>query len=200
VVRGTFSVARAWRLAVGPASPPTLGVTNASVRRLRRSETLTRAGTSHARVNQVVYSRRMSDILAIATSSVFLMLGLWHFYMASATLSGEGGAVPSVDGKPLFVPSKQSTVAVGLILCLFAGLVAATSGIIPSALPRSILRWLSYALALGLLARAIGEFRYVGFFKKVRGSRFAKMDTLFYSPLCLALSVGVAAVAMQSDA
>jgi hypothetical protein len=56
---------------------------------------------------------------------------------------------------------------------------------------------LSYLLALGLLARAVGEFRYVGFFKRVRGSRFARLDTLIYSPVCLLLAVGVALVAWQ---
>jgi hypothetical protein len=51
--------------------------------------------------------------------------------------------------------------------------------------------------ALGLFARAIGEFKYVGFFKRVRGSRFARRDTLLYSPLCLWLAAGVAFVAWQ---
>ena len=63
-----------------------------------------------------------------------------------------------------------------------------------------VLVWLSYVLAVGLLGRAIGEFRYVGFFKRVRGSRFAKLDTVVYSPLCLLLAVGVALVALQSGA
>lgn len=142
----------------------------------------------------------MTELIGIVVAAVFLLLGLWHFYMASSSPSGDSGAVPSTDGQPVFVPSKQSTIAVGMVLCLLAGLVAATSGAIPSALPKTALKWLSIALAVGLLARAIGEFRYVGFFKKVRGSRFATIDTLFYSPLCLALAAGVAYVAMQSDA
>jgi len=43
--------------------------------------------------------------------------------------------------------------------------------------------------------RAIGDFRHVGFFKRVRGCRFARLDTLAYSPLCtaLALLIGIAA-------
>ena len=64
----------------------------------------------------------------------------------------------------------------------------------PTGLPHYLLAWACYALALGLLARAIGEFKYVGFFKKVRGSKFARMDTLLYSPVCLLLSAGVAVV------
>lgn len=139
----------------------------------------------------------MIEILGAVISLVFLALALWHFYMAQRAIGGEGGAVPSVDGQPLFVPSKASTIAVGLVLCLFAGLVAATAGLLPSALPSLALKWLSLALALGLLLRAIGEFRYVGFFKKVRGTRFATLDTRFYSPLCLALAFGIAWVAAQ---
>ena len=113
---------------------------------------------------------------------------------------GESGAVPTVEGKPLFVPSRKSTVAVGVVLLLFAGLVAATAGFASVGLPAVGLVWLSYALAIGLLARAGGEFKYLGLFKRVRGSRFAKLDSLVYSPLCLLLAIGVALVARHNGA
>jgi hypothetical protein len=117
--------------------------------------------------------------------------------MAFGAMDGESGAVPSVAGKPLFVPSRASTLAVAVALLLFALLVAATAGALQLGVPLQVLSWLSYALALGLFARAIGEFRYVGFFKRVRGSRFARLDTFLYSPLCLLLAAGVAAVASR---
>ena len=139
----------------------------------------------------------MKSLLALLVSTAFVLLGAWHFYMAFGGKPGDNAAVPSVNGKPLFVPSRRSTIAVGFVLMLFALLVAATAGYVSVGLPRQWLVWLSYALALGLLARAIGEFRYVGFFKKVRGSRFARMDSLLYSPLCLLLSGSVATVAVQ---
>lgn len=142
----------------------------------------------------------MDNTLAVLLSAVFVVLGLWHFYMAAFSVGGGGGAVPSVDGKPLFVPSTRSTVTVGVVLLLFALLVAATSGMLSVGLPARLLSWLSYALALGLLARAIGDFRYMGFFKRVRGTRFARMDTILYSPLCLLLAAGVATVAFRGAA
>lgn len=142
----------------------------------------------------------MSDWLAALVCTLFVALAFWHFFMALAGGSGESAAVPSVDGKPLFVPTTRSTLAVGIGLLAFAALVAATSGMLPLGLPAPVLACLSYTLALGLLARAVGEFKYLGFFKKVRNSRFAKMDTLVYSPLCLLLSAGVAAVALQHAA
>ncbi|MBA2961512.1 MULTISPECIES: DUF3995 domain-containing protein [Ramlibacter] len=137
----------------------------------------------------------MTTALAVVVCAVFLLLAAWHVRMAFAGHGGESGAVPSVDGKPLFAPSPRATLAVGCALLAFAALVASTAGLLPPVLPPALLAWLSGGLALGLLARAIGEFRYVGFFKRVRGSRFARLDTWVYSPLCLLLAIGVALVA-----
>jgi hypothetical protein len=130
-------------------------------------------------------------LLAIAVCLVFVALAVWHIGMVMRPLSGRSAAVPSIQGKPLFVPSRKSTFAVAIALLLFAELVAATAGIVSVGLSRAALSWLSFGLALGLLARAIGEFKYVGLFKRVRGSRFATLDTWVYSPLCLLLAVGV---------
>ena len=141
----------------------------------------------------------MTAMLPIIVSCVFTGLGLWHVRMAfslSTASPGETSAVPSVDGKPLFVPSTRATLAVAVVLTLFAALVLATAGILTTGIPGPVLVWLSYSLAAVLLARAVGEFRYVGFFKRVRGSRFAKMDTLVYSPLCVLLALGVGAIAL----
>lgn len=116
----------------------------------------------------------MKTVVAIAVCFVFVVLALWHFRMALApAATSKSGAVPSVEGKPLFAPSTKATVAVGLLLLSFGLLVAATAGLIDVFVPQIALVWLSYGLALGLLGRAVGEFRYVGFFKRVRGSRFA---------------------------
>ena len=142
----------------------------------------------------------MINSFALVVSAVFVALALWHFGMALLPGSGASGAVPSVEGKPLFVPSRAATVAVGVVLLLFSCLVAATSGALAIGLPHVVLRWLSFALAAGLLVRAVGEFTYVGLFKRVRGSRFATLDTFVYSPLCLLLALGVALVAMSADA
>jgi high-affinity Fe2+/Pb2+ permease len=139
----------------------------------------------------------MTSAVTIIVCSVFVILGLWHFYMAVSGFSGESAAVPSQHGKPIFVPSAATSVAVGITLLLFAALVLATSGVLSLGIPQNVLSWFSNGLALGLFARAVGEFKYVGFFKKVRGSRFARMDTWVYSPLCLLLSAGVVFVAFS---
>jgi len=48
---------------------------------------------------------------------------------------------------------------------------------------------LAWVLAALFLIRAVGEFRYVGFFKSVRDTRFATWDSWLFSPLCLLIAV-----------
>ena len=139
----------------------------------------------------------MGKVLPYVLCGVFALLAGWHFYMAFAPRTGAQGAVPSVDGKPLFVPTRGATIAVGVALLLFAALVLATAGIITPGVPQVALPWLCYLLALGLFGRAVGEFRYVGFFKRVRGTTFARLDTWVYSPLCLLLAVGLTLLALR---
>ena len=139
----------------------------------------------------------MNSIVAFVVCAVFIVLALWHFGMALVPSSGTMRAVPSDKGKPPFVPSRRATIGVGLVLLLFAALVAATSGAVDVGLPPAALRWPSFALAAGLFARAVGEFKYVGLFKRVRDSRFATLDTFVYSPICLLLAVGVGLVALR---
>lgn len=157
----------------------------------------TRTGTVPLLVQM---SDPMSLLVAQIISFALVAIAAWHFYMALVPRSGLRSGVPTIDGKPLFFPSRKTTIAVGVVLLLCAGLVAATAGIVSVGLPPAALSWLSCALALGLFARAVGEFNYVGFFKRFRGSRFATLDTLVYSPLCLLLAMGVVFVALHKGA
>jgi uncharacterized protein DUF3995 len=123
---------------------------------------------------------------------------VWHFAMALAPVPRESVAVPYLNGRPLFVPSATATAAVGVGLLFCALLVASTAGLVAIGLSARVLSALCAGLALVLLLRAVGDFRYVGFFKSVRGSRFASMDTWCYSPGCFALAIAVAYVALHS--
>ncbi len=142
----------------------------------------------------------MDVLLTLVVCGAFVAIAAWHADMALRPGRRLASAVPSLEGRPLFVPSRGATLTVAAVLLLFALLVAATGGLVAARLPQAALAGLSYGLALGLVARAVGEFRYVGFFKRVRGTRFARLDTLVYSPLCLLLAGGVALVASRSRA
>jgi hypothetical protein len=42
---------------------------------------------------------------------------------------------------------------------------------------------------MAFLLRAVGEFRLVGLFKRIRGTAFARWDTWLFSPLCLLIAL-----------
>jgi hypothetical protein len=119
-------------------------------------------------------------VLASITAAVFGFLGLLHFYWALKGVYGDSAAIPEFDGRPAFKPTKAATAAVGLALLGTAAIVLLQVKLL-----------LAFAAA-ALLLRAVGDFHLVGFFKRVRGSRFARLDTLLYSPLCLALGAALA--------
>lgn len=135
-------------------------------------------------------------VAAPAVCLALMLIGAVHFYWAAGGAAWKAGAIPSRNGKPVLTPGASSTALVGVALVGMAAVVGSTAGLLPSPFPAGLLRGASAFLALVFAARAIGEFRYVGFFKRVRGSVFAGRDTWLYSPLCLLLSVGTAMVAL----
>jgi hypothetical protein len=121
-----------------------------------------------------------------------------HLYWAAGGKAGKGAAVPSANGRAVIKPSASATAMVAVGLCATAALLALRIGWLDlSALPGNslVVRIGTWLMAAVFALRAIGDFRYVGFFKRIRDSRFARLDTLAYSPLCacLALLIGISA-------
>lgn len=134
---------------------------------------------------------------ALAACSALTVIAAIHLYWAVGGTAGKAGAIPSRNGVPVLSPSPLSTSLIGVALLGMAVVVGSTAGLLPPFLPAGLLRGASAVLALVFAVRAIGEFRYVGFCKRVRGSVFAGRDTFLYSPLCLLLAVLIALVALS---
>lgn len=127
--------------------------------------------------------------------AVFAVLGLVHLYWAAGGRIGQAAAIPQVGNKPSFQPGTIATIAVAFALFGAAGVVAIRSGILLDPTLSFLATIGCWVLAAILAMRAIGDFRLVGFFKRVTGTPFARADSLFYSPLCAVLAVLVAEVA-----
>lgn len=128
--------------------------------------------------------------LASLIATIMLALSAFHVFWAFGGRVGLLAAVPSRNGTPLFRPGRTSTllVASGLAVAGYLALAAADLAPWPFA---PILVAIGCAMVAVLFAgRAIGEFHYVGFFKRVRTSAFAWWDTRVFSPLCVAISLG----------
>lgn len=129
------------------------------------------------------------NILGIVLTAIFTGLGLLHVYWAVAGKAETSIGVPSVDGKPLFKPSTFATLLVAAALFTAALVISGISGWLGSLIPPSVFRVMTLGISIVFLIRAVGDFRYVGFFKSVTNSGFAYWDTWLYSPLCLFIAV-----------
>ena len=136
--------------------------------------------------------------LALGIAAVFLSLAVLHVYWAAGGKAGAAAAVPEVEGRPAFVPGPNATLLVALALTLGALVVLGRAGLwAPARIPRTLFTVGTWVLCAVLLLRAVGDGRLVGFTKRVRGTRFARRDTLFYSPLCLLLGLGLLGLALS---
>ena len=116
---------------------------------------------------------------------IFIFISGFHFYWAFGGKLGSQAVIPKIEGKLVFQPPVLATVLVALVM-----LVGAWLSWQPHA--NSCAKTLIYGnLTIGIvmLIRAIGDFKYVGFFKKIKGTLFAQNDTRYYSPLCLLISL-----------
>ena len=134
-------------------------------------------------------------LVASAAAAVFTLLSLLHVYWAVGGRAASAAVVPERSGAPLFRPGRLATLAVaGALACAAAIVLGRTLrwSTPLGAWPFTVGTW---TLAAVFALRAMGDFRYVGFFKHAQGTRFARNDTRYYSPLCLALAAACALVA-----
>ena len=136
----------------------------------------------------------MPATVALLITITLSGLGLVHIYWALGSHVASRAAIPEIEGHPVFSPSKVATFAVAIALLAAAFLVAVTGHLVVLALA-PIARLPTFFLSIVFLARAVGDFRLVGFFKRIRDSRFARLDTSVYSPFCLALALATFYVA-----
>lgn len=131
----------------------------------------------------------MQVVLACIVGGVMFLVGCIHLYWLLGGRRGFAIAVPtsSETSKPLFIPRGIDIAGVILLFWSAATLLLMHAEVIPTVGPAWLPRFAGWSLAAVLLLRAIGEFRVIGLFKSNRGTPFARMDTLIYSPLCLAL-------------
>lgn len=136
--------------------------------------------------------------MAAAIAAVLFALAILHVAWGIGGIASTSAGVPESDGKPLFVPSRFACFAVAFALVLAGWLVSSRAGLAPSPLPAFLVHVGCIGVGVVFVLRAIGDFRFVGFFKRVRGTRFAWWDSRLYSPLCLAIGAGSLWVAFGS--
>ena len=141
----------------------------------------------------------MQRILAAGLIVVFVGLSALHVFWAAGGRTGGAAAIPRQAGRALFRPSPLSTLAVAAALAAAALVIAAAAGWLGRGAPLRAGRRLAYVLALVFAVRAVGDFRYVGFFKSLGDDPFRWWDTWLFSPLCLGIAAAALAVARRRE-
>ena len=122
---------------------------------------------------------------------LLLLISGVHFYWVLGGTWGLRNVVPEQEeGTRAFQPGRLAALVVAVLFGGMAFFYLFKIGQLPAAnplVPGRVSQYGLWLLAGIFMLRAIGDFRYVGFTKKVRSTRFAELDTWFYSPLCLFL-------------
>ncbi|MEK6154081.1 DUF3995 domain-containing protein [Flavobacteriaceae bacterium 3-367] len=129
-------------------------------------------------------------LLSLCLSLIFFILGALHIYWA---LNGNWGldlAVPStLRGERVLHPSKTACWLVGLGLGIFGFFYILKGRFVEIEFPSWMLDYTGWFIMTLFFLRALGDFKYVGFFKRIKNTPFGKWDTLLFSPLSLGIAL-----------
>lgn len=134
-------------------------------------------------INQILFS--VDALILFGVAAI-------HFYWAFGGKWGANAVLPQVNSeKRVFTPSPLMTAAVAVPFLIISLIFAQAAGWFDFEIRDSYLPILLLILAGIFAVRAVGDFKYVGFFKKVVSTDFAKNDTKYFSPLCAFVAVSL---------
>ena len=133
----------------------------------------------------------MALFLALA---IIAFAGGFHAHWALGGRLGFSVSLPQrPDGSPVMAHRlgwwRPAAGAVALGLACLAALLLGRAGYVELPLPAALVRIALGAVGAAFVARALVPNLYVGFFKRLRTTRWAKYDTRLYSPLFLLLGL-----------
>lgn len=131
---------------------------------------------------------------------ILIAIAAIHVYWAAGGTAGKAYAIPTSGGRPVLTPSPASTLAVTIAILAMAAVLALRTGWLemPGWPHFNSVIWLTTWLIAAVFAlRAVGERRYFGFLKTVHDSRFARLDSFVYSPLCVVIAALTTAAAVS---
>jgi len=119
---------------------------------------------------------------------LFLSISILHFYWAFGGKKSLNKAIPTKSNtqKPIH-PSFFATIIVAFGLLYFALYYLPFSIIDINPFPNFISKYLGWFTSTIFIVRAIGDFKYVGYFKKIKNTEFAKFDSKYFSHFSLVL-------------
>ncbi|MCF2873916.1 MULTISPECIES: DUF3995 domain-containing protein [unclassified Tenacibaculum] len=133
----------------------------------------------------------MVYFLGLISFLILTFISLIHLYWFVGGKWGFSQVIPTkLNGEVVLKPKWIDSLFVGVFLLIIAMLFAVKANLFQiEMIPKWFLKYGLYIVSGAFILRAVGEFKYVGFFKKVTETKFAKNDSKYFSPLCLFLGV-----------
>ncbi|HVG42802.1 MAG TPA: DUF3995 domain-containing protein [Chitinophagaceae bacterium] len=136
------------------------------------------------------FKKSLKMIPVIINTVIFSLLSILHFYWSFGGKLWYDKVLPtSSNGLNTLNPSSAARFAVAVGLLFFALITAGTKGLFDPYINRTYFRYGALVIALIFFLRAMGDFKFVGFSKRVKETKFAIADTQIFSPLCLFIAV-----------
>ena len=140
----------------------------------------------------------LTTLIGLLLFFTFSFLSVIHFYWGLGGKWGANAAIPTKANKEKVMnPKLFECFVVAFGLLGFGLFILVKTKILSFYLPNWLMKYGLWILSTIFILRAIGEFKYVGFFKKIRSTQFGQLDTKYYSPLCLAIGLLVMALALM---
>ena len=132
----------------------------------------------------------ITTILSLILSVIFTLLGSIHFYWFFDGKWGLKNVIPTKEDQTstLKIP-KFATLIVAIVLLFFGLIYLVKSEFIIIEFLNWISNYADWVIPSIFILRAIGDFNYVGMFKKIKSTEFAKADSKWFVPLCLTIGI-----------
>ncbi len=125
--------------------------------------------------------------ITIVLSSIFILLSILHIYWAFGGKWGAASVVPTKEVKSeVNMPGPIGTLFVALGLALFSVVVIMqwfTEDQLPFTFLIPFKNYGIQVIAVIFFLRSVGDFKYVGLFRKIKHTPFAQMDKKLFTPL-----------------
>jgi len=127
----------------------------------------------------------MIRFLSILLVIVYAVIALIHFYWLFGEKWVDKVLPTDKNGKRVLNPRKFETIIVTLGLLLFAFYYLLKIELFEVEVPKLITKYSGWIISSIFIIRAIGDFKYVGFFKKIKNTKFAEFDTKYFTFISL---------------
>lgn len=128
-------------------------------------------------------------MIPLFLTTVFFVLGILHLSWALGNSWGFASSLPTKEtGERVLNPKRIDSAIVGLALLAFGLFYGIKTDYLTFQLPNWISSFANWFIPSLFLFRAIGDFNYIGLFRKVKKTTFEKLDRTFFTPLCILIS------------